>query len=232
MHQTRRIFLKGGLVAGGGLLLSALGTTMEVSASERGDTAQTILNLAATAEAFATTHIHTVLTGRDFALSNFEIQQLKLILDAEQQHLDLIVANGGVPAATQFFTPAGTYQSRLRFATVTADVETVCTALYLAATRRFADLGNARLAATQAQLAANEAQHIGAARQLAGQVPSDIAWAPPLFFNPSDVEPVFAPFLNGGPDFNGPVAYPGIEQVRNTVGDLRARTFPTFTTTF
>jgi hypothetical protein len=114
MHQTRRIFLKGGLVAGGGLLLSALGTTMEVSASERGDTAQTILNLAATAEAFATTHIHTVLTGRDFALSNFEIQQLKLILDAEQQHLDLIVANGGVPAATQFFTPAGTYHRHCR----------------------------------------------------------------------------------------------------------------------
>jgi hypothetical protein len=213
-------------------VLAALGTTMQASASESDDSAQTILNLAATAEAFATTHVHTVLTKRDFALTNAEIQQLKVILDAEQQHLDLIVANGGVPAATQFFAPAGTYTSRIRFATITADVETVCTALYLAATRCFADLGNARQAATQAQLAANEAQHIGAARQLAGQIPSDIAWAPPLFFNPSDVVPVFAPFLNGGENYSGPVAYPGIQAIRSTVGDLRARSFPTFTTTF
>jgi hypothetical protein len=216
----------------GGLLAAGFATTRVASAAEGGDSVPTMLNLAATAEAFAVTHVYSALTRRTFNLNPAEELQLKIILDAELQHLNLIQANGGQPLTLNFFTPNGLYNSRRRFAEVTANVETTCTGAYLAATRRFADLGNPRIAATMAQLAANEAQHIATARELLNVVPSDNAWLPPLFFNVSDAGPVLAPFFNGGEGFSGPVAFPGRDAVLAVLGDVRAIVYPTYINTF
>jgi hypothetical protein len=179
-----------------------------------------------------TKEFRRLLTKRTFNLPAAEEEQGRVILDAEFKHIELLQAQGGRPLKFEFFHPAGVYDNGGIFAEVKANVESVCTAIYLAAARRLADLGNSRLAATMGQLACNEAQHTAVARDLGGLVPSDNAWAPPFFFNVSDAQPVLAPFLNDGEGFVGPVAYPGWERVAAVLGESRARIFPTFLNAF
>lgn len=228
-RQTRRGFLAG---ASGAL---AAGVLMPRGASAQtgpGDDMQTMLDLAATMEAFASTHMFGLLTMRAFDLSSAEELQAKIILDAELKHLDLLSRAGGRPLTTSFYVPADVYRSRARFGQVTADVETVCTGAYLAAARRLAELGEQRMAATMAQLAANEAQHIAVARDLVGAVPSDNAWLPALFYNVSDARPALAPFLGGAEGFMGPVEFPGFEAAQRVLGPTRATAHPTYMNSF
>lgn len=231
-RQTRRGFLRGaagaGAVAAG--LIGARGASAQTAAA--GDDMQTMLDLAATMEAFASTHMYGLLTMRDFDLTRAEELQAKIILDAELKHLDLISRAGGKPLATSFFVPADVYKSRQRFGQITADVEIVCTGAYLAASRRLAELGNHRMAATMGQLAANEAQHAAVARDLVGAVPSDNAWLPAIFYNVSDVRPVFAPFLRGMEGYMGPIAFPGFESAARLLGTTRATAQPTYMNSF
>jgi hypothetical protein len=229
-RQTRRGFLTGAAAAGAAA--AGLVGTRGVRAQSAGDSVQTILNLGATMEALASTHIFGLLTMRKFSLTPAEELQAKIILDAELKHLDLLSRAGGQPQTTNFFVPAGVYDSRQRFAQVTAEVETVCTAAYLAASRRLAELGEHRMSATMAQLAANEAQHVAVARDLIGVPPSDNAWLPAIFYNVSDAGPVIAPFLNGAEGFMGPMAFPGFERAQQVLGTVRAAAYPTFMNSF
>jgi hypothetical protein len=231
-RHTRRGFLRG--AAGAGAVAAGLVGVRGVSAqtAAAGDSIQTMLNLAATMEAFASTHMYGLLTMRDFELTPREELQAKVILDAELKHLDLISKAGGQPLDTTFFVPADVFKSRQRFGQVTAEVETVCTAAYLAAARRLAELGEHRMAGTMGQLAANEAQHAAVARDLIGAVPSDNAWLPAFFYNVSDAAPVLAPFLNGANGFMGPMAFPGFEKAQQVLGSTRATAYPTFMNSF
>lgn len=191
-------------------------------AQEAGDSPETIINLATTVETFVSTHVVNLLTRRSFELSPAEELQAKVLLASEQEHLNFLLANGGRSAATQFFFPADLYADRTTFALTTATLETACTAAYIAAARRFAELGNPRLAATNAQIACSEAQHVAVARDLIGAVPSDIAWAVPVFYNVSDAQPVLAPFLVGGAGKTGPIAYPGADSITALIGNARS----------
>lgn len=231
--HTRRGFLKGaaGVSSAAGAAFLA-GRTAQAQIQSAGDSISTILDLAATMEAFASTHMYGLLTMREFDLTRAEELQARVILDAELKHLDLITKQGGRTLTDRFYVPADVYTTRQRFSQITADVETICTGAYLAATRRLAELGNNRMAATMAQLAANEAQHIAVARDLSGNVPSDNAWLPALFFNVSDVRPVFNPFLNGGEGYLGPVAFPGFERAQAVLGTTRATAYPNYMNAF
>lgn len=231
-RQTRRGFLRGAAGVSGALAAGLMVSRAGAQTTTAGDNLQTMLDLAATMEAFASTHMFGLLTMRDFDLTRAEELQAKVILDAELKHLDLISKAGGRPLATSFFVPADVYETRQRFAQITADVETVCTGAYLAAARRLAELGDHRMSATMGQLAANEAQHVAVARDLIGAVPSDNAWLPALFYNVSDVRPVFNPFLTGGEGFMGPVAFPGFERAQQVLGSTRATAHPTYMNSF
>ncbi|MBC7812061.1 MAG: SH3 domain-containing protein, partial [Burkholderiales bacterium] len=115
------------------------------------------------------------------------------------------------------------------FSLVTETAETAFVAAYLAAARRVAELGDPLLAATAAQVAVVEAQHLALVRQIGGRLPNHVSLGVPWFTNVSDAVPVLQPFLEGGTGFEGPAAYPGAEAIRAVVGDKGVRAVAPFT---
>lgn len=231
----RRSLLKGAAGIGGGLALASFAGALGIGsaqAAEGGDDVQTILNLAATAETLAVTHYYSAIMARTFDLDDADVVYLKFALDAEQAHLDFLNANGAKALTDKFYVPATLLSDVGTFVQVTDTAETAFVGAYLAATRRFADLGNPRLAATAAQVACVEAQHLALAREIGGLVPNDITLALPVFFNVSNAVPVLAPFLQGGSGFIGPVSYPGKDNIATALGGIKSRVVPPFTTAY
>ncbi|HMP42777.1 MAG TPA: ferritin-like domain-containing protein [Roseiflexaceae bacterium] len=233
---TRRGFLRSTVAAGGGIaavgFAGILGVETALAGHDSMDDVQTILNLAATAETLAVTHYYSALTARSFRLDAEDIEYLKFALDAEQQHLDFLMANGGRALTDSFFVPANLLSDPDVFVATTSAAETAFVGAYLAATRRFAELGNPRLAATAAQVACVESQHLAIARDIGGLVPNNIALAVPVYYNVSDAVPTLTPFLRGGSGFIGPVRYPGKAQVSQALGAVKAIAVPPFTAVF
>lgn len=233
---TRRGFLRSTAAASGGIaaasFASMFGINNAFAAHDRMDDVQTILNLAATAETLAVTHYYSALTARSFELHEEDILYLKFALHAEQQHLDFLNANGGRALTDAFFVPANLLSDPAVFVNITSTAETAFIGAYLAATRRFAELDNPRLAATAAQVACVEAQHLAIARDIGGLVPNNISLAAPIYYNVSDAVPTLAPFLRGSEGFVGPVRYPGKDRIDQALGGVEAVAVPPFTAVF
>ena len=102
------------------------------------------------------------------------------------------------------------------------------------AARRFAELGNPRLSATNSQLACSEAQHVAVARNLIGAVPSDIAWAVPVVNNVSETQPFLAPYLSSAGGNTLSAQYPGVDTINQLIGNAKQLLVvpPTFTQVF
>lgn len=226
--MSRRDLLKGSAAAAGASAFgfsSLFGFSRAFGQTDAaGDDPQTILNLAATAESYAITHYYTALQNADaLELTADEITNLRTFLDSEYQHLLFLQANGAMALASEFFTPINLYNDRALFVTITDTAESWFVAAYLAATRRFAELGNPLLAATTAQVMGVEAEHQALIRQMGGLVPSYLVLKEPLFYNTSEVGPLFQPFLEGAEGFEGPTAMPGASAIAEEIGDEGAR---------
>lgn len=218
---SRRNFLKGGAAVAGASMISfpQLFGMSRVFAQDGGDEAQTILNLAATAETFACVHYYTAINSAEaLGLSADEVMWLKNFLDSELKHKQFLESNGAVPVATEFYTPTDLFTNRQLFVETTNTAENWFVAAYLAATRRFAELGEPLLAATAAQVSGVEAEHQALIRLMGGMQPSFQVLKEPLFWNTSEVVPLFTPFLEGGDGFVGPTAFPGVEEITALVG--------------
>lgn len=219
---SRRSLLKGGAVAAGASVVGfsqVFGST-HLFAQGGGDDPQTILNLAATAETFACVHYFTAINSADaLQLSAGEISQLRAFLDSELKHKQFLEANGAQALATEFFVPENLFSDRNVFVQTTNTAENWFVAAYLAATRRFAELGESLLAATTAQVMGVEAEHQALIRLMGGLQPSFQTLKEPLFWNTSEVAPLFQPFLEGADGFVGPAAFPGAEAIAALVGD-------------
>jgi len=224
---SRRGFLKGGalLAAASTFGFSGMFGLHSVMAAAADDDIPTILNIAATAESFAVTHYLRALDKKTTkaAFTAAQIAYLKAGLESEQAHLDFLNANGGKSLVDKFFFPAGTFDSAKTFGAVTAIAETVFVGAYIAATHRFAELGQPELAAIAAQVAVVEGQHLALSKEIAGQFPNDVALAAPVFYNVSDAVPVVTPLLDGKKGALGdmektPVPYPGKDAVMAAVG--------------
>ncbi len=231
---SRRTMLKGAAGVGGLSMLGFAGVfgINAAHAAEGGDDVQTILNLAATAETLAVTHYYSTIMSRSFELSDADVVYLQYALDQEQAHLDFLIANGGKSLTQTFYVPAKLLSDLDVWVQVTDTAETAFVGAYLAATRRFADLGNARLAATAAQVACVESQHLALAREIGGLVPNNTTLALPVFFNVSDAVPVLAPFLKATDGFIGPVSYPTHDQIKHALGGAKSRIVPPFTAAY
>src|SRR6185295_12593225 len=98
--------LKTGAIAGSLAGLSHLfGIPLAMAQDDAAnDDLQTILNLAATAELFATTHYLAAING-DLGLDETQVNYLKTGFLAEQDHLELLKSLGAVPVVTEFFVP-------------------------------------------------------------------------------------------------------------------------------
>lgn len=188
------------------------------------DDAQTILNIAATAETFATTHYYRALSEMDF--NDGEKAYMLAAMESELLHRQFLMANGAVPIVESFYFPQGTFADNATLGAVTAFAETGFVAAYLAATRRFAELEQPLLAMVSAQVAVVEGQHLLFMKGLAGTSPAnDLGLADPLFFNVSDAVPVLSGLLDGKSQVAGidvetdAVAYPGDDAIKMMLGD-------------
>lgn len=219
---SRRNFLKGGAaVAGASMIgfpqLFGMGNVMAQDGG--GDDAQTILNLAATAETFACIHYYNAInSAAALGLSADEVKWLKNFLDAEYEHKKFLEANGAKAVATEFYVPENLFKDKKLFVDTSNTAENWFVAAYLAGIRRFAELGQPLLAATSAQVMGTEAEHQALIRLMGGLQPSFQVLKEPLFWNTSDVVPFFTPFLNGADGFVGPAAYPGDDAITKLVG--------------
>jgi hypothetical protein len=231
-HLTRRTFLRGSLIGGSSLLtFNQLFGYNKVFGQTDGDDAQTILNLAATAEMFATTHYYQVLTDSSIALDAGEVEILMGFLDAELQHLEYLFANNAVPLATEYFLPLEVYNDREQFSLLTEQLETVFIAAYLAATRQFAALGLPLLAGTSAQVAAIEQEHLALVRGIGGRRPNNSSLARALFYNVSESSSALQPFLEGDAGYSGPIIWPGADAIRELIRDAGVIPIQPFTDT-
>ncbi len=219
---SRRGFLRGLTLAAGA---SAVGTNamfgfsraFAQDATGTDDDIATVINLAATAELFASTHylaaINAVESG-DLALDDIQLAYLKTAFAAERDHYDLLLSLGAEPVVNEFFVPENLFSDVSMFSEITEVAETVFVNAYLAATRIFTELGEVGFAVTTAQISAVEAEHRALVRQIGMRTPNNISYQIVEFLNVSDAVPTLQPFLDGSADgFVGPVAPPTEEDV-------------------
>ncbi|MCC6612404.1 MAG: ferritin-like domain-containing protein [Anaerolineae bacterium] len=210
---SRRSFLRGSaFVAGSAALglngLFGISRAFAQDMSGENDDLQTIINLAATAELFASTHYLAAING-DLGLAQTQVDYLKAAFISERDHYDLLVSLGAEPVVTEFYVPDGLFADQALFSQITEVAETTFVAAYLAATRIFAEMGETAFAVTTAQISGVEAEHRALVRQIGMRLPNDRSYQAFQFANVSGAVPVLQPFLDGsGEGFVGPVAPP------------------------
>ncbi|HEX2619320.1 MAG TPA: ferritin-like domain-containing protein [Phototrophicaceae bacterium] len=218
---SRRDLLKGTAIAGA----SAVGIFNSVYGFSRvlgqdmaaNDDLATIINVAATAELFATTHyLAAVNSASALGLDDAQVAYMKAGFLAEQDHFELLTSLGAVPVVTEFFVPEALFSDIDLFTATTEVAETTFVAAYLAATRIFAEGGKdtAAYAVTTAQIAAVEAEHRALIRQIGKKLANGLSYAMYQVHNVSDAVPVLQPFLDGKAEgFMGPVAPPTADDI-------------------
>jgi hypothetical protein len=233
-NLSRRGFLKGTATVGGGITIASFASMFGLKAAHAQDAMDdvaTIANLAATAETLAATSYYYTILNNPLGFSDSVLAYLKLAMSSELWHLEILQSLGGASLTNEFYTPTAFLSNKSTNVQTFIAAETAFTGAYLAATRRFAELGNPRLAATTAQHAATEAEHLALTRLSGGFVPNPNALPAPIFYNVSDAVPTLLPFLQGGEGFAGPVPYPGAEAIRTLAGTEALRV-PPFTQVF
>jgi len=211
---------------------SALAAPRRPRGHDAKDEVLTIASLAATAETLAITAYYSTLAAAGFSLSNEDRLYFKLAMDAELYHLDILESLGGKSLTQEFYVPAKFLADESTNLSTFIAAETAFIGAYLAATRRFAELGQPRLAATTAQHACSEMEHLSLIRDVAGLVPNPNALPAPIYYNVSDAVPTLTPFLTGGEGFIGPVKYPGKDAVKALLAGTEAVRIPPFVSVF
>ncbi|MEO8393525.1 MAG: ferritin-like domain-containing protein [Chloroflexota bacterium] len=221
---SRRSMLKGTAMVGGGAFLTfsqlfGLAPIMAQDATMAAmtdDDLQTIINVAATAELFATTHYLAAIGGaKDLMLDDVQIAYLKAAFISEQDHYELLTSLGAKPVVTEFYVPNNLFSDQATFTATTEVAEIAFVGAYLAAVRIFGQSKDTMpYAVTCAQIAAVEQTHLSLIRQIGKKLANNTSYAQYTLWNPSSAVPVLQPFLDGKADgFVGPVAAPSADAV-------------------
>jgi hypothetical protein len=216
---SRRTFLKGSAILGGTALLGfnqILGVSRVLGQDMPDDDLQTIINLASTAELFATTHYLAAINGAaDLGLDDAQVAYMKAGFLAEQDHLELLQSLGATPLFTEFYVPETLFSDIDVFTATTEVAETAFTGAYLAATRVFSQSAETTpFAVTAAQIAAVEETHRVLVRQIGKKLANHTSYAQYTLRNVSSAVPILQPFLDGsGEGFIGPVAPPTADDI-------------------
>ena len=178
----------GGLTALG-LAPADLASLQAVQASC--ETVQEIINIAATAEAFAVTALGGALDNAAkgmLGLNAEHIQHVKAARAEEQAHFEVLTAAGAKPATMTFTVPDPKIVTDVpTFLRTVITLEEAFIAAYLAAAQEFAILGEAKLAQLALQIGAIEAEHRAGLRFFAIQAgvlsgtPNDVAFEKAMF---------------------------------------------------
>jgi hypothetical protein len=199
-HISRRNLLKSGSVLAAASVVG-FGGMFGTRAMAQGtpETAQDVINIAATAELFASTHYLRALDkGTKAKFAEGELSYLKAGLEQEYFHYTFLVSLGAKALTDKFYFPVGTFNDKKTFATVTGIAETVFVGAYLAAIHTFATLGMPENAAIAGQVLGTEAQHLLFMNQLAGvNPPNNLGIMAAPFYEVKDAVPVVSPLLDG-----------------------------------
>ena len=221
--RGRRGFLKSSVGVGGGLAAASfIGAFGLGGADAPADDLATIVNLAATAETLAVAFYYAVLAGATFHIGEDDAERLKLVMDAEMHHLQILQSLGGRSLTERFYLPARVLSDARTFVDTGLRAETVFAGAYLAATHQLAALGQPALAATAAQHGASEAQHLTLIGHVAGLGPRQLTLPAPLYYHTSDALPELAPFIKGGAGFGQPASFPSPGQYQSALGGVAA----------
>lgn len=220
---SRRSLLKGSAILGGTALLGfnqIFGFSRVLGQDMQDDDLQTIINLAATAELFATTHYLAAINGAaDLGLNDAQIAYMKAGFLAEQDHLELLQSLGAEPVVREFYVPETLFSDLAIFTATTEVAETTFVGAYLAAVRIFGKSEETMpFAVTCAQIAAVEETHRALVRQIGMRLANHTSYAQYTVFNVSSAVPILQAFLDGsGEGFVGPVMPPAqadIDRIR------------------
>lgn len=224
LPQTRRAFLRqlvkaGGVALAGVSFASAFG--LRPANAEDGETVEAILNIAATAEAFACTHYFRALQNT-VIFNDIQIEYLREGLQAEATHLAFLQQNGAQPLTTDFYFPQGTFDDVSEFAAITATAETVFVSAYLAASNRFVTLEEPELAQVASRVAVVEGQHLALMRIFDRVLASTTIFVEPIFTTVKAAVPLLQPLLDGTAGSLGKmektaVPFPGSEAIKQVL---------------
>ncbi len=182
------------------------------------ESVQDIINIAATAEAFAVTALGGALenaaSGR-LALNAEQQQTLRAARAAERAHYDYLIGAGAKPLTTTFTIPDPKIVTDVpTFLKTLITLEEAFIAAYIAAAQEFAILGEAELAQVALQIGAVEAEHRAGVRFYAVQagvitgVPNDVAFEKALFASVGEAAAALQQlgFIGGS---GTPITFPG-----------------------
>lgn len=213
VRRSRRKFLKGAAVAGGGVvalstaaLLIPKGTTHAAGATDvegAEATAVQIFGIAATAERLAVTfYSHGVANADKLGLDGPALAAIQAALVEEQIHELFFEANGGVPLTSTFSFPHGddTFENLETFIATQQQLEGVFDSAFIAAVKEFCYLGLPVVAQIACQIAMIESEHRALGRYIAelagfddfGPPADNWAFAPALLESVSDAPAVVA----------------------------------------
>lgn len=189
--RSRGHFLKGAAVAAAGLglapgVVAAAGLKSPSHGGGSGgmpgmsESASTILDIAATAEAAAVTalyHVHLAVLAGHLNVSGIKVPVSLLVsivraaLREEQDHYAFITGAGGRPLYTSFSFPPAIFTNAVNALEFLEVAEGIFVGAYMAANREFANAGHGTLAQYAYQIGGVECEHRTLVRAGLGQMP-------------------------------------------------------------
>jgi hypothetical protein len=189
--SSRGHFLKGAAVAAAGLglapgVVAAAGLKSPSHGGGSGvapgmsESASTILDIAATAEAAAITalyHVHLAVLGGKIKVTGVKVPTNVLVsivraaLREEQDHYAFVTGAGGRPLYTSFSFPPAIFTNAVTTLEFFEAAETIFVGAYMAANREFANAGHGTLAQYAYQIGGVECEHRTLMRAGLGQMP-------------------------------------------------------------
>lgn len=198
---------------------------MLAAAADDSETVQQIIDVAATAEAFAVTALGGALDNAakgQLALNAEQIQTLTAARAEEQAHYAYLTGAGAQPSTTTFTIPDPRIVTDVpTFLTTLISLEEAFIAAYLAAAQEFVRMGNAALAQVALQIGSVEAEHRAGVRFYAIQAgvisgtPNDVAFEQAMFTSVSGAADLLTQlgFIGGQ---GAQITYPGPGTIDNT----------------
>lgn len=219
--------MKTGALAGVVGLFGAAGPFgLGTAVAAGGDTDQSILNAALTAEQIATVFYYQGIAGATAPRlgkvhDNNNLNYFQAALWQEYQHIQLLASLGGTSltgsATPTISFPNGTFDNADSFLSLLDTLENAFIGAYLAAVNFWASTNKPVFAEGAAQIMGVEAEHRALGRVTSGtNPPNNLILEDALFSSVSAAVPVLLPFVTGGPDFTA-YTFPTDAQIQAAV---------------
>jgi hypothetical protein len=232
---TRSRFLKQSGVAAVGFT-GLFGIAGSASAAG-GDTTQSILNAAVTAEQIATVLYYEAIAGPTAPQlgpvhNNNNLNYFQAALWEEYQHIQLLVARGGASltksTSPTIYFPTGAFSNSGNFLSLLNTLEDAFIGAYLAAVSYWASQQLPGYAEDAAQIMGIEAEHRALGRVTSGSnPPNNLIVENALFTSVSQAVPDLLPFVTGGSGYQA-YTFPTEAQIRaaSTAGIISSLSYP------